>query len=90
MLKELFFWFLNPKGNRYLAWGLGLSILGVILIPFIIGIPLAGIGFSLFSWGVMVSFAQKFSKGEKVVGEVEKMFARMGDFFKKITHTSKG
>jgi len=37
--------------NRYVILGLILSILGVILIPFIVGIPIAGIGLQYCHWG---------------------------------------
>ncbi|HRS22731.1 MAG TPA: hypothetical protein P5562_01085 [Candidatus Woesebacteria bacterium] len=64
-MKELFFWFLTPEKNRCLIIGLIMTILGVILIPFIIGVPIAGIGFSIFAIGVLVSCGQKFSKFRK-------------------------
>ena len=76
MLKGTFFSFLTPKRNRYLIWGLILSILGVILIPFIIGIPIAGIGFSMFAYGVILFFAEKFADWKEIVKKIKKMFLK--------------
>ena len=67
--------------------GLILTGLGIILIPVIIGIPIAGIGFMLFSIGVLMSFAQKLSDGKNVVQKFKKMFSQMKDFFRK--HSSR-
>jgi len=64
MFKYFLFWLFTPKCNRYLVWGAILSILGVILIPLVIGIPIAGVGFTIFAIGVIISFAQRFRKGK--------------------------
>lgn len=77
MLKGGFLSFLTPKRNRYLIWGLILSILGVILIPFIIGIPIAGIGFSMFAYGVILFFAEKFADWKETVKKIKKMFLKV-------------
>ena len=80
MLKRVF----TPKRNRYLVWGLILSILGVILIPFIVGIPIAGIGFSIFAYGAILSFAEKFSGWKDFVKKLKKMFLKMKENIKKL------
>jgi hypothetical protein len=67
---------LTPKRNRYLLWGLILSIVGVILIPFIIGIPIAGIGFSIFAYGVILSFAEEFASWKETAKKMKKMFLK--------------
>jgi len=88
-MKEFFLWLFTPKRNHYLVWGLVLTILGVILIPFIIGIPIAGIGFALFSIGAIISLAEKFSTGSKIMEGFKKMFFQMKVFVEKIIHKPK-
>jgi len=88
-MKEFFLWLFTPKRNRYLILGLVLTILGVILIPFIIGIPIAGIGFVIFSIGAMISLAERFPTGAKVVEGFKKMFSQMKVFVENIIHKPK-
>ena len=59
-------------------------IVGIILIPFLIGIPIAGIGFSMLAISAMVSFACMFPGGKRLVSEFETMFRRMFTFLKAI------
>jgi membrane-bound ClpP family serine protease len=70
-MKEFLLAFFRPGWNRLALAGIALTILGVILIPFIIGIPIAGIGFSIFAIGIIVSFVCKFPGGKRVVSEFE-------------------
>jgi len=84
MFKNFFLWLISPKRNRYLLWGLALTIIGTLLIPFIIGIPILGIGAVLLTFGVIISFAGKIPGGEKLAGGLEKMFDQMGDFLKSL------
>jgi len=76
-MKEFFLWLFTPKRNHYLVLGLVLTILGVILIPFIIGIPIAGIGFVIFSVGAMISLAERSSAAAKAVEGFKKMSSQM-------------
>ena len=57
-------------------------VVGIILIPFLIGIPIAGIGFSMLAVGAMVSFAKMFPGGKKLVSEFETMFSGMFKWLK--------
>lgn len=82
-MKGIFQWLFTPEKNRYLIIGLSLTILGVILIPFIIGIPIAGIGFTIFAIGALISCGQKIPKGKKIIEGFKKMFFRMKSFIKK-------
>ena len=84
MLKEVFLGFFTPKRNRYLVWGLVLSILGVILIPFIVGIPIAVIGFSIFAYGVILSFAEEFASWKDFVKKLKKMFLKIKTNIRKL------
>lgn len=84
MFKNLFLWLVSPKRNRYLLWGLALTTLGVFLVPFIIGIPILGIGAALLTFGVIISFAGKIPRGGKLAEGLEKMFNQMRDFFKNL------
>jgi len=72
-MKGIFQWFFTPEKNRYLIIGLILTILGVILIPFIIGIPIAGIGFTIFAIGALISYGQKIQKGKKIIDKFKKI-----------------
>ena len=84
-MKEIFLWLFTPEKNRYLVIGLILTVLGVLLIPVVIGIPIAGIGFSIFAIGAIISFAQKFAAGKKTVQGFKQIFSQMKDFLKRIT-----
>ena len=75
-MKGIFQWFFAPEKNRYLIIGLVLTILGVILIPFIIGIPIAGIGFTIFAIGALISYGQKIQKGKKIIDKFKKFFSK--------------
>ncbi len=68
---------LTPKRNCYLIWGLILSVVGVILIPFIIGIPIAGVGFSMSAYGAIISFVEEFASWEDFIKKFKKMFLKM-------------
>lgn len=57
--------------NRLVLVGIVLTILGIILMPFIVGIPIVGIGFSIFAIGIIVSFVCRFPGGKKIVSEFE-------------------
>ena len=75
--------------SGWALWKLTGSILmigGIILIPFLIGIPIAGIGFSMLAISAMVSFASMFPGGKRLVSEFEAMFRRMFAFLKAIIH----
>jgi len=48
----------------------------VILIPFIIGIPIAGIGFTMFAIGALISYGQKIQKGKKIINGFKKIFSK--------------
>jgi hypothetical protein len=74
-MKGIFQWLFTPEKNRYLTIGLILTILGVILIPFVIGIPIAGIGFMIFAIGAIISYGQKIQKGKKIIDEFKKFFS---------------
>lgn len=84
MFKNFFLWLISPKRNRYLLLGLALTTLGVLLIPFIIGIPILGMGAVLLTGGAMISFAAKIPGGEKLAEGFEKMFDQMGAFLKSL------
>lgn len=88
-MKEFFLWLFTPKRNHYLVLGLVLTILGVILIPFIIGIPIAGIGFVIFSVGAMISLAERSSAAAKAVEGFKKMSSQMKVFVENIIHKPK-
>lgn len=75
-MKKVFQWLFAPEKNRYLIMGLVLTVLGVILIPVIIGIPIAGIGFTIFAIGVMISYGQKIQKSKKVAEDLKKHFSK--------------
>ncbi len=83
-MKDIFLWLFTPERNHYVVIGLILTILGVLLIPVIIGIPIAGIGFCILIIGIMISFAQKFSTGKKVAQGFKKMFSQMKGFLQKL------
>ena len=84
MFKNFFLWLISPKRNRYLLWGLALTTLGVFLIPFIIGIPILGIGAVLLTGGAMISFAGKIPGGKKLAEGFEEMFDQMGALLKSL------
>lgn len=88
-MKNFFLRLFTPKRNRYLIWGVILSILGVMLIPFIIGIPIAGIGFTIFTIGVLISFAERFESGKKVIEKFEKVFFQIKTFVGDLFHSPK-
>lgn len=75
-MKGIFQWLFTPEKNRYLIIGLILTILGVILIPFVIGIPIAGIGFTIFAIGALISYGQKIQKGKKLFKGFKKRSSR--------------
>ncbi len=75
-MKEIFQWLFAPEKNRYLTIGLILIALGVILIPIVIGIPIAGIGFTIFALGVLISYGQKIPKVKKIIKGFRKRFFR--------------
>jgi hypothetical protein len=52
-------------------------VVGIILIPFLIGIPIAGIGFAMLAIGGMVSLARMVPGGKRLVSEFEAMFLGM-------------
>jgi hypothetical protein len=81
-MREFFLFFFAPQWNRLLVIGGILTILGVITIPILIGIPIAGIGFSMFAIGTLVSFARLFPGGKEIVNEFEAMFKRMFTWLK--------
>ncbi len=85
-MKDFLMQLFAPRRNRYLIAGLILTIIGVLLIPFIIGIPVAGIGFTLFSIGALMSCGEKVASGKKIVDGCKKMFDHAGDSIKKIIH----
>ena len=67
----------SPGWNRFTLSGCLLLVVGIILIPFLIGIPIAGIGFAMLAIGGMVSLARMFPGGKKLVSEFETMFSGM-------------
>lgn len=72
----------SPGWNRFTLIGFLLMILGIILIPVLIGIPIAGIGFSMLAISAIVSFVRLFPGGKKLVSEFEAMFLRMFSWLK--------
>ena len=88
-MKEFFIQIFSPKRNRYLIIGLILTIIGVLLIPFVIGIPIVGIGFTLFSIGALVSYGEKAANGKKIIDGFKKMFSQASDFMKRTARSNK-
>jgi len=70
--------------NKYVILGVFLFIVGLILIPFIIGIPIALAGWLLMSFGFFYHYFKKIPGNEKVSEQVINSFKYAGSFFKNI------
>lgn len=83
-MNVFFAWLLAPGWNRLTVVGGILTLVGVILTPLLIGIPVMGVGFGLFSLGIMASILKRIPGGKRIVTEFEKMFKQMRDFLQEL------
>jgi len=81
--------FLFPHLNRWILWGIVLVCIGLLFLPFFVGIPILGVGFAVFSWGVFKSFANRFELGRRLVAEFEKFPSQLVLFLKQIFQHNK-
>jgi hypothetical protein len=70
------------KLNKFIVIGFILLILGFLLTPILIGIPILMIGSFLFVIGVMMSFANLLPGGNTIVSSYKNMFSQMWEFLK--------
>ena len=83
-MREIFLALFSPGWNRLSVIGCLLMGVGIILMPLLIGIPIAGVGFAMLAVSAMVSLARMFPGGNALVKEFEKMFRRMVTFLKSL------
>lgn len=68
-----------PRFNMMAKIGFMLLMLGFLLTPIIIGIPLIGIGSGIFSLGVMTSILEIFPIGRKIIDGFKESFTKAGN-----------
>ena len=83
-MRGILFALFSPGWNRVTVIGCLLMGVGIVLTPFLIGIPIAGVGFAILAVSAMASFFSLFPGGKRLVIYVEQMFARMFSFLKSL------
>lgn len=81
-MNDLIMGLFGPKLNKFLVVGFICLILGFLLIPILIGIPIFMFGSLLFVIGVFISILNLFPGGKKIISSYEKMFSQMFSFLK--------
>lgn len=81
-MNPIFSFFFRLSLNKFVVTGFILLIIGFILIPILIGIPLMVLGSGLLVIGLMKSILNRIPGGKKLLTGYGKMFHNMKIFLK--------
>jgi hypothetical protein len=83
-MNNFFISLFTPKFNKTMIIGFVLFVLGFLLLPVLIGIPLLIVGSAMLAVGSMTSVVRMFPGGDKIVSEYELLFRRMFAFIRSL------